>query len=375
MRATWAKAKALAERLATNLANGQAAMNAFTEADRAGWKSCIELAAGRPPQHLIAAYLEFRTGLPEGVTDAEVKQFFLDNRPRGVSSKSCPEVIDELIARKQKDEPAGSRWIDDLDSRLGRFKKHYAAPLSQLRAPAINAWLQSLPVGARSRNNYRTALLALVAYAKANNYLARTWSEMELVPKAKEKAIEVKLFTPEHMAALLAHCRPNLQPFMALQAFAGIRHEELQKMDWRHIRLDQRLVYVPAEAAKVGTPKRLVPIQDNLLAWLKRHHKRNGSICELSNIANALRRTAKRARVTWKRNSLRKSFISYRLAKVHDIGKVAQEAGNSPSMIKKHYELPIPEDESDRWFALQPPADGVVDLWEWAESNKRSAAK
>ncbi len=51
---------------------------------------------------------------------------------------------------------------------------------------------------------------------------------------------------------------------------------------------------------------------------------------------------------------LRHSFISYRIAIVQSADQVALEAGNSPSIIFKHYrELTTPE-VAEKWFSILP---------------------
>ncbi len=55
-----------------------------------------------------------------------------------------------------------------------------------------------------------------------------------------------------------------------------------------------------------------------------------------------------------KSNVLRDSFISYRIAIVQSADQVALEAGNSASIIFKHYrELTTPE-FSKKWFGILP---------------------
>ena len=67
------------------------------------------------------------------------------------------------------------------------------------------------------------------------------------------------------------------------------------------------------------------------------------------------------AGVKWKHNGLRHSFISYRVAVVQDVGKVALEAGNSPQMIFKHYRELVTPDEAKDWFSIMPTKEsGVV---------------
>jgi hypothetical protein len=67
-------------------------------------------------------------------------------------------------------------------------------------------------------------------------------------------------------------------------------------------------------------------------------------------------RVAAEAEVKWKQNVLRHSFISYRLAEIQDVNRVALEAGNSPQMIFRHYrELATPE-QAKTWFNVAPEA-------------------
>lgn len=63
----------------------------------------------------------------------------------------------------------------------------------------------------------------------------------------------------------------------------------------------------------------------------------------------------------WKANALRHSFISYRLAEIQDVNRVALEAGNSPKMIFQHYRELCTPTEARTWFALTPDkADHVI---------------
>ena len=52
----------------------------------------------------------------------------------------------------------------------------------------------------------------------------------------------------------------------------------------------------------------------------------------------------------WKRNGLRHSFISYRLAGIKDVGQVSLEAGNSTQMVFKHYRQLVTEEQARAWW-------------------------
>lgn len=63
------------------------------------------------------------------------------------------------------------------------------------------------------------------------------------------------------------------------------------------------------------------------------------------------------AKVKWKRNGLRHSFISYRLAEIKNVHQVSLEAGNSPQMVFAHYRQLVTETQAKEWFEIVPPRD------------------
>ena len=62
----------------------------------------------------------------------------------------------------------------------------------------------------------------------------------------------------------------------------------------------------------------------------------------------------------WPENALRHSAISYKLAKTRDLAEVATEAGNSPNMIKQHYDALVKPSAAEAWFTIRPVAPGNV---------------
>jgi hypothetical protein len=105
-----------------------------------------------------------------------------------------------------------------------------------------------------------------------------------------------------------------------------------------------------------------VPISDNLARWLAISPRNAERVWRHSKayFFEAMRNAASDAKIKWKQNALRHSFISYRLAEIQDVNRVALEAGNSPQMIFRHYrELATPE-QARSWFAISPNASGNI---------------
>jgi len=156
----------------------------------------------------------------------------------------------------------------------------------------------------------------------------------------------------------------DLRPCLALAAFAGLRSEEILRLDWADVDRRPGFIEIAADKAKTAA-RRLVPITGNLAHWLAVSERSAGRVWPHSKpwFFESVRDTVKRvnekrkpksAQFVWKPNALRHSFISYRLAEIQDVNRVALEAGNSPRMIFQHYrELCTPK-EAKTWFAISP---------------------
>ena len=144
-------------------------------------------------------------------------------------------------------------------------------------------------------------------------------------------------------------------PFIVIQAVAGLRHAEVARLDWSEIELSDKagdsFIEVKAPKSKTGE-RRLIPVQDNLKAWLLLHQKARGPVCEYANTTKQLLKIAAESGVEWKHNALRHSFISYRVAACADVPRVADEAGNSVQIIRGHYLRRVKPAEAARWFAI-----------------------
>ena len=87
------------------------------------------------------------------------------------------------------------------------------------------------------------------------------------VKRRKDKRTPVEILTPEEMTALLEHATPEIAPCFALGAFAGLRSEEILRLEWADVTKRPGFIEVAADKAKTAT-RRLVPITDNLALWL-----------------------------------------------------------------------------------------------------------
>lgn len=138
--------------------------------------------------------------------------------------------------------------------------------------------------------------------------------------------------------------------YFSLAYFAGIRPAEIQRMAGREtelINLKTRTITIPANISKTRH-ERHVTISDNLAAWLVAFPPP----LTCGNFGRLLTEVKKHFKIT--HDEARHSFISYHVAAHRSLGDAALQAGNSESIIKRHYLNLHPRDEGGQFFRIVP---------------------
>jgi integrase len=213
-----------------------------------------------------------------------------------------------------------------------------------------------------TRNKLRKSLKSLFAYGLAKG---RGWCHQN--PMADIEPEKVK--TPEPKAYSVAETRRIMEtalemnspilPCLALGFFSGLRPTEAQALDLAVINLAVDEFRTPAlhpngEPTKTGA--RIAPLTPACKAWLGAQSRREGLAwvgCSQS-YSNALRAVLSAAKVKGIHDGLRHSFITYRTAEIRDVARVADECGNSPNIIRKHYREIVTAAAAKEFFAIRP---------------------
>jgi integrase len=194
---------------------------------------------------------------------------------------------------------------------------------------------------------------------------------VKAVESVKIRNGNVEIYTPAEIAKLLAAVDSDFLPCVAIGAFAGLRSAEIERLKWQDVDLKSRHIIVGADVAKTAS-RRVVPIADNLAAWLASYSEHKGKVWSGSSIGfyKAQVATAKAAGIDWKQNALRHSFASYRLAQTQNAAQVALECGNSPKIIFAHYRELVKPADALKWFAAAPEVSkNVVPMLATATAN------
>jgi integrase len=301
--------------------------------------------------------------LLNGTSLVDAARFYARHHGSGIKRKSVAVAVDAMIEAKRT-KGVSELYLADLRYRLGTFAQAFHSNVNALAPDDVAQFLDSLKLSARSYNNFLWALRTFFRYAQKHDWLSKEIDLLARVERRESKRAPVEIFTPAQLAALLEHSPAQLQPCIALAAFAGVRAEEILRLDWLDIERCLGFIEVAAHKAKTAS-RRIVPISDNLAKWLAVAPRTAGRIWPHSKawFFKATRITAAAAKVTWKHNAPRHSYISYRLAEIHDVNRVALEAGTSPKMIHKHYRELVTPEQAKSWFKITPDvAENVVPM-------------
>ncbi len=383
------------------LGNSDADVLTLTSADRSAYLRARQLLDpfGIPVENAAAELVQAKQVLGE-VPLLQAAEYYLKRHPARIPPRPVMAVAEEMLQFKESD-GLSEEYLRHLRYDMKKFAAAFHGNIGTVMGPDIDKWLRGLGVSPRTRNNLRASVQTLFAFAKAQRYLPKDHDEIDSVMLAKNAVSEIEIFTPKEMAEILSRADGRLIPFLALGAFAGIRHAEIQRLEWTDIHFDGGIIEIGAAKAKTAS-RRTVPILDNLRAWLMPHRKEAGLVCggldtkneipSLVQTINESRRSAwakakgvsvERMKATenqakensakvkvppgaetariegwvpfaWKHNALRHSFISYRVADIQNVAQVALEAGNSPQMIFKHYRELVRPAAAKEWFTIRP---------------------
>ena len=296
-------------------------------------------------------------------------------RHKQVIKKPVADVVAEFLTIKET-RGASVRYMNDLRSRLEKFAGDCRKDCCNVTTADIQDWLDGQKLKPQNYRNFRTVLHTLFKFATARAYAAD--NPVEGVERVKVNGGDVQVFSPVEIDRLLEAARvnfPDFLPVLAIGAFAGLRSAEIERLEWSDIRLAERFIVVGADKAKTAS-RRIVPISDNLAAWLAPYSGKSGKVWAERSVlfyktqeavaaATAVEADAKKdipaqKAVKWKANGLRHSFASYSFALTNDAGRIAGFLGNSAKVVHRHYRELVKPSDAVKWFAVKPEgAPGV----------------
>jgi integrase len=235
------------------------------------------------------------------------------------------------------------------------FAKGFGGAVGDIEAAALRRWVKGRSDNGNTQAMYFRYARMFFRYLAANRLIPH--DPMTAVPAPKTKPRR-DILTPAQMKALLALDLPDhVRALLLLGGFAGLRTEEVERMDWANVNTKTGQIHVPPGAMKDsgGYDQRIVDLTEPLRrrkAWLA---KQKGKIIPVaSETLHAHRRRACAPVLTeWPDNCLRHSFATYHLGRAKNAGLTAYQMGHTDSrMVQKVYAVPAALADWRAWWAL-----------------------
>ncbi len=319
-------------------------------------------------------------------------EFALVHLRKSAKAKPLKDAIAAFTAAKADRSEAYKR---DLKGILGFLQSAMPeATTAGVDETDIKQLLEGLhPVTA---NNRRRVLSVFFAWCMKQGWRADNPAAAVTVAKVTHETPEI--IAPADLVAILAAAEASILPFIVLSAFGGLRRAEIARMDWRNIDLNEHRVTLDARTTKTNS-RRAVPLPVVAVQWLAPVAKTAGPVFvdgpearaawDLARMAAgfgpfnthmlavqkataSLSEAERKALRPWPANALRHSAISYRLAlppvvaaeafnvpqaavaTISGIEAVAYAAGNSPKVIRAHYDALGKPSAAAAWFNVAP---------------------
>jgi hypothetical protein len=227
----------------------------------------------------------------------------------------------------------------------------------------VQGFLGNRGIGKKRFNNLRGDLNAFFAWCQL---APREWTNtnpVKPIPKFRILRGVPEIISAEVARKLMAFAEAYksgaMVPYFALCLFAGVRpsfqHGEIRKLadlPDPSKPIDQALgvIRISPEVAKTKSVRQIT-IQPNLAEWLVRYPLRKYPLIP-ANAQSMI--SAVRKQFALCDDVLRHTFISMHVAKFKSLAAAALEAGNSETMIRRHYFNLVGEAEAEKFWSITP---------------------
>ena len=276
--------------------------------------------------------------------------------------KLLGEAVADYLAAKDaahKRTLLSGRQLRSIKNELAVFQRSFPKEMLSAFTPTLLLpYLERGSPSLKTYNNRRGLLSTLFKFA-----LHKDWVVTNPVEKTPHHRINQRRGSATTIAAgkaaeLMAYVESyeggEMVPYFAICLFAGIRpcvrFGEITKLQPESVKLETGVIHIEPEVSKVRM-KRLVAIQPNLAAWLRVYPLNKFPLIP-TNAVNMHRKICEKFGLT--HDVLRHTFISMFVAKFRSMGEAALQAGNSESIIRKHYLDLKSQAEAEEFFSILP---------------------
>ena len=299
--------------------------------------------AGRP--HPLSFYVEFA----------------LANYREPVTQKLLTEAVADYITLKDHElaqDLISEPYVVRLRREIRQLPKRCpVGAVADLTPARLVAYFEFGGASRKTYNNRRGILSGFLKFALQREWIAEnplTRIPAHRIRRHRRGAQTLTARQAQDLMEFVETNHPAAVPFFALCLFAGIRPclrtGEILRLKPAQVQLAHGIIRIDGEVSKVREP-RAVKIQPNLAAWLRAYPLEKYPIIP-ANLQHLREKAVEKFNLT--HDVMRHTFISMFVAKFRSIGEAALQAGNSETIIRKHYLELKDATEAEGFFGIVP---------------------
>lgn len=235
----------------------------------------VETKIEKEIDELVGEICEIRRMLGGRATPLEVTRDWLKRNAVALPRVTVVAAV-ELMKKQAETDGKSDLRLKQLANVLDRFAENINQEVHTLTPKLIADYLTGLALAERTRRNHRDVIGFFNRWLVLRGYLAKGTDWLEGVQNYTARKLgQITTYTADEMRRLIAAADKRILPMIVIGGFAGLRHAEIARLEWQDIDMEEGFIEVKAENAKTDT-RRIVPLKDNLKAFLKRLVKKAG---------------------------------------------------------------------------------------------------
>ena len=305
-------------------------------------------------------------------------EYFLKNHKEVRKEVSVVTACQEYHDARSKEFERGliKKVTYDGIREIRKFAKSFESdmPICEITAQIIEAYIQGLSNGKPEKktwNNVRGILNHFFKWSLEEKYISENPVEKVVKYKLNRSRGEAETLSVQQVEDMMGYLEtypgPNkafpadtrrgmLVSNIAMTLFSGVRpgkKGELSKFEpHRHQNLETGIITVTADIAKTHETRKPF-IQPNYALWLKKYPIEDFPLFpEDLGLDTAMRHIREKFKIPY--DGLRHTYISMLVGSFRSVKDAALQAGNSESIIKKHYLDLKTVEEADRFWRIIP---------------------
>jgi integrase len=264
-------------------------------------------------------------------------------------------------------EKASQYHLNDLSRRLKRWAETWdqTQPIHSVTKQELETYLSQYST--QNFINHRAALSNLFGYAFKVG--AAPENPLSTIEKPRIKRARPAILSDTEFATLLSrarsHDRFDALAWLVLGGLVGLRPYEVLRLEWAGIHFQTREIRIEPGWTKTHRA-RVIPLQANALEWLRliaAHTKeKTGRVMPSESTWNNRWQRWRQEEdaplpLAWwvgKDDILQHSYGTYRAAMLRNSHNLAEEMGNSVTMVRTYYDAVVSPSVAKLWWKIRP---------------------